>query len=87
MLGLWSTAFLLIATAISLLGPTGAQTLQTHECTAANIASAAETIGRMKDGKQKATASDEIGAAREAMAQGKNEDCKVHLLKATLQTK
>ena len=70
------------------IGAAGAQTtLQTRECTAANIASIAETIGKMKDGRQKATASEEIGAASEALAQGKNEDCKAHLLKATLQTK
>lgn len=87
MYGLWSTAFLLVAMALS-IGTAGAQTtLQTRECTAANIASTAETIGKMKDGKQKTTASEEIGAASEALAQGKSEDCKAHLLKATLQTK
>jgi hypothetical protein len=88
MFGMWSTAFLLIAMALSMIGPAGAQnTLKAQECTAANIASTAETIGKMKDGKQKTTASEEIGSASEALAQGKTEDCKDHLLKATLQTK
>jgi hypothetical protein len=86
MYGLWTTSFLLIAMALS-IGAAGAQTLQTRECTAANIAATAETIGKMKDSKQKATASEEIGAASEALAQGKSEECKAHLLKATLQTK
>jgi hypothetical protein len=88
MVGLWSTAFLLIAMAISTVGPAGAQTtLQTKDCTAANIASTAEAIGKMKDSKQKTTASDEISSASEALAEGKTDDCKNHLLKATLQTK
>ncbi len=87
MYGLWLTSFLLIAMALS-IGAAGAQTtLQTRDCTAANIAATAETIGKMKDSKQKATASEEIGAANEALAQGKSEECKAHLLKATLQTK
>jgi hypothetical protein len=88
MYGLWSTAFLLIAMAISMIGPAGAQTsLQTKDCTAANIASIAESIDKMKDGKQKATASEEISLASGALAEGKADDCKGHLLKATLQTK
>jgi hypothetical protein len=88
MYGLWSTAFLLVAMAISMIGPAGAQTtLKAQDCTAANIASTAETISKMKDGKQKTTASEEISAASEALAQSKTEDCKDHLLKATLQTK
>jgi hypothetical protein len=64
-----------------------AQQLQTRECNASNIAFVAESIGKMVHSKQKQTASDEIGAASEAMAQGKDEECKDHLLKATLQTK
>jgi hypothetical protein len=87
MYGLWSTSFLLIAMALSIDAASAQTTLQTLECTAANIASTAETIGKMKDSKQKKTASEEIGAASETLAQGKSEDCKAHLLKATLQTK
>ena len=65
-----------------------AQQLQARECNASNIAFVAEAIGKMPDSsKQKKTASDEIGAASEAMAQGKTDECKDHLLKATLQTK
>ena len=88
MYGMWSTAFVLIAMGASLAGSAEAQTsLQTKDCTAANIAATAEAIGKMKESRQKATASEEIGAASEALAQGKDEDCKTHLLKATLQTK
>lgn len=72
---------------ISLVGSAGAQTLKTQECTAANISSTTEAIGKMKDGKQKTTAAQEIAAASEVLAQGKSQDCKDHLLKATLQTK
>ncbi|MEH2471376.1 hypothetical protein V1281_007435 [Nitrobacteraceae bacterium AZCC 2161] len=64
-----------------------AQTLEPRECNAANIGSTAEAIAKMKDGKQKTTASTEIGAASEALAQGKPDDCKDHLMKAILQTK
>ncbi|MDB5500122.1 MAG: hypothetical protein JWR89_24 [Tardiphaga sp.] len=64
-----------------------AQNLEARECNAANIGSTAETIAKMKDGKQKATASVEIGAASEALALGKPDDCKDHLMKAILQTK
>jgi hypothetical protein len=64
-----------------------AQLLQTRECNASNIALVAEAIAKMAEGKQKKTASDEIGLASEAMAEGKDDECKDHLLKATLQTK
>ena len=64
-----------------------AQQLQTRECNASNIAVTAEAIAKMVDGKQKKRASDEIGLASEAMAQGKNDECKEHLMRATLQTK
>ncbi|MDB5091897.1 MAG: hypothetical protein JWR09_5891 [Mucilaginibacter sp.] len=63
-----------------------AQTLEPRECNAANIGSTAEAIAKMKDGKQ-TIASTEIGAASEALAQGKPDDCKDHLMKAILQTK
>jgi hypothetical protein len=75
------TLALLVATTVR------AQNLQTRDCTASNIAFVAEAIGKMVDGKQKQTAADEIGAASEAMAEGKIDACKDHLLKATLQTK
>ncbi len=64
-----------------------AQQLQARECNASNIAFVAEAIAKMPDGKPKQTASDEISAASEKMATGKTEECKNHLLKASLQTK
>ena len=65
-----------------------AQQLQTRECNASNIGFIAEAIAKMPDSsKQKKTASDEIGLASEAMVEGKEDECKNHLLKATLQTK
>ena len=64
-----------------------AQQLQTRECNASNIAFVAEAIAKMADGKQKKIASDEIGLASEAMAEGKDDECRDHLMKATLQTK
>lgn len=64
-----------------------AQNLQTRDCTTANITFVDEAIGKMLDSKQKTTASQEIDAARQAMTAGRIDDCKDHLLKATLQTK
>jgi len=64
-----------------------AQQLQARECNASNIAFVAEAIAKMPDGKQKKTASDEISAASEKLATGKNDECKDHLQKASLQTK
>ena len=74
---------------LSLLGGAAAraQTLQVRECNASNIAFVAEAIAKMPESKQKKTASDEIGAASEAMAPGKDDECRDHLPKATLQTK
>jgi hypothetical protein len=78
-----------IAVGIALISATAApaQQLQTRECNASNIAFVAEAIAKMPETKQKNTASDEIGFASEAMAQGKDDACKDHLMKATLQTK
>jgi hypothetical protein len=74
--------------ALALSSAAYGQQLQTRECNASNIAFVAEAIAKMPDtSKQKKTASDEIGAASEAMAQGKTDECKDHLLKATIQTK
>lgn len=77
----------LIGFAISASTPAYTQILQAPQCNAANIASTAEAISKMKDGKQKTTASDEISAASEALAEHKIDDCKSHLLKAGLLTK
>jgi hypothetical protein len=81
-------ALLLIA-GIAALASTAslAQILEPRECNAANIGSAAETIAKMKDSKQKTIASTEIGAASEALTQGKPDECRDHLMKAILQTK
>lgn len=78
-----------LAIGVVLMWASSAQTqqLQTRDCNASNIAFVAEAIAKMPENKQKKTASDEIGLASEALAQGKNDDCKDHLLKATLQTK
>ena len=78
-----------IAIGVVLLWAAAAQTqqLQTRDCNASNIAFVAEAIAKMPENKQKKTASDEIGLASEALAQGKDDDCMDHLLKATLQTK
>jgi hypothetical protein len=75
--------------ALTVLAATGAaaQNLQTRDCNAANIAFVVEAIGKMPDTKQKITASEEIDAAKQDMTAGRNDDCKDHLLKATLQTK
>lgn len=64
-----------------------AQQLQARECNASNIAFVAEAIAKMPDGKPKQTATDEISAASEKLATGKTDECKDHLLKASLQTK
>lgn len=64
-----------------------AQQLQARECNASNIAFVAEAIAKMPDGKQKKTASDEISTASEKLAMGQTDECKDHLLKASLQTK
>jgi hypothetical protein len=74
-------------TALSGLSAVHAQQLQARECNASNIAFVAEAIAKMQDGKQKQTASDEVSAASEKLAMGKPDECKDHLLKASLQTK
>lgn len=81
-----SGLILTIAT-LSGLSAVQAQQLQARECNASNIAFVAEAIAKMPDGKAKQTASDEISAASEKMATGKTDECKDHLLKASLQTK
>lgn len=73
--------------ALSSISEVQAQQLQARECNASNIAFVAEAIAKMPDGKPKQTASDEISAASEKMATGKTDECKDHLLKASLQTK
>lgn len=73
--------------ALSCISQVQAQQLQARECNASNIAFVAEAIAKMPDGKPKQTASDEISAASEKMATGKTDECKDHLLKASLQTK
>lgn len=60
-----------------------AKALPPGDCSASTIATVAEAIARLPDNKQKKAASEEIGLASEAMAQGRTDDCKDHLLKAT----
>jgi len=76
-----------VVAALSAGFPAQAQQLQARECNASNIAFVAEAIAKMPDGKQKKTASDEISAASEKLAMGQSDQCKDHLLKASLQTK
>lgn len=80
--------YVLIAMAMMLAAPLSAQTtLEKSECTKANIESTLETISKMKDGRQKETATSEIAVAQDMLTQNNIEDCKTHLLKAELQTK
>lgn len=81
------SGMLIAIAALSSSSHVQAQQLQARECNASNIAFVAEAIAKMPDGKPKQTASDEISAASEKMATGKTEECKNHLLKASLQTK
>lgn len=74
-------------TALSWISVAPAQQLQARECNASNIAFVAEAIAKMPDGRQKKAASDEISAASEKLAIGQTDECKDHLLKASLQTK
>jgi uncharacterized protein with FMN-binding domain len=77
-----------IAVAIGLSAPALAQTtLEKSECTQANIDNTDAIIAKMKDGRQKTTATSEIATAKDMLKQGKIEDCKTSLLKAELQTK
>jgi hypothetical protein len=73
--------------ALTIITAAQAQSLPKRDCNASNIAAVAEAIAKMPDNKQKKIASDEIGAASEAMAQNDIGACKDHLLKASLQTK
>jgi hypothetical protein len=73
---------------LAMLGSTAhAQQLQVRDCNEQNIAFIADGAAKLPDGKQKTTATDELTAARDAMAKGDVETCKTHLQKATLQTK
>lgn len=77
-----------ITVLICAAAPARAQTtLEKSECTQANIDNTQATILKMRDGRQKETATSELAAAKAMMAQSKMEDCKTHLLKAELQTK
>lgn len=62
-------------------------TLEKSECSQANIDNTDAIIAKMKDGRQKETATGEIAVAKDMLKQGKTEDCKTSLLKAELQTK
>lgn len=80
--------YLLVAVVVMLSTPLSAQTtLEKSECTKANIESTFETIVKMKESRQKETATSEIAAAKNMLAQNNIEACKTHLLKAELQTK
>ncbi|QUS38859.1 hypothetical protein RPMA_08475 [Tardiphaga alba] len=79
--------FAVVITVLSTMPSAQAQQLQARECNASNIAFVAEAIAKMPEGKQKKTASDEISAASEKLATGQTDECKDHLLKASLQTK
>jgi hypothetical protein len=77
-----------IALVISFAGPARAQAvLEKSECTQSNIDNTDAVIAKMKDGRQKQTATSEIATAKEMLKQNKIEDCKTSLQKAELQTK
>jgi hypothetical protein len=67
--------------------PCWAQTLEKPDCSKTNIQSLEETVVKMKDGRNKQTASSEIAIAKDMLAKGQIDDCQTALLKATVQTK
>ena len=67
--------------------PALAQTLEKPDCSKANIESIEEKAVKMKDGRNKETATSEIATAKEMLAKGQIDDCQTALLKASVQTK
>ncbi len=67
--------------------PARAQTLEKPDCSKSNIESIEEKVVKMKDGRNKDTASSEIANAKEMLAKGQIDDCQTALLKASVQTK
>ena len=67
--------------------PAWAQTLEKPDCTKDSIQNIEETVVKMKDGRNKQTASSEIATAKEMLAKGQIDDCQTALLKANVQTK
>ena len=80
-------SFILAAGLLSLSVPASAQTLEKPDCSKTSIADLEEKIVKMKDGRNKQTASDEIATAKDMLANGQIDDCQTALLKATVQTK
>ena len=77
----------LTAALVSLSAPVLAQTLDKPDCSQTNIKSIEETVAKMKDGRNKQTATSEIATAKEMLAKGQIDDCQTALLKANVQTK
>jgi len=67
--------------------PALAQTLEKPDCSKENIRNIEDTVAKMKDGRNKQTASSEIATAKEMLAKGQIDDCQTALLKANVQTK
>lgn len=72
---------------LSLSLPAWAQTLEKPECSKTTIEDLEEKVIKMKDGRNKQTASSEIAMAKDMLAKGQIDDCQTALLKATVQTK
>ena len=67
--------------------PALSQTLEKPDCSKENIRNIEDTVAKMKDGRNKQTASSEIATAKEMLAKGQIDDCQTALLKANVQTK
>jgi predicted Zn-dependent peptidase len=80
-------SLILTAGLLSLSAPAWAQTLEKPDCSKTNIESIEEKVVKMKDGRNKQTASSEIATAKDMLAKGQIDDCQTALLKATVQTK
>jgi len=80
-------SLILTAGFVLLSVPALAQTLEKPDCSKANIESIEEKAVKMKDGRNKETATSEIATAKEMLAKGQIDDCQTALLKASVQTK
>jgi hypothetical protein len=80
-------SLVLTAGLLVLSAPAWAQTLEKPECSKSAIEDLDEKVGKMKDGRNKQTASAEIATAKDMLSKGQIDDCQTALLKATVQTK
>ena len=80
-------SIILAVSLMSLSVPASAQTLEKPDCSKTSIEDLEEKVVKMKDGRNKQTASSEIATAKDMLAKGQIDDCQTALLKATVQTK